>query len=72
MPLSVGSCMRFYVEEGKGNVQVGSFVSRNGPVTVRHPGGSIIKGVLKKLDSHLRGGRKSWRFLGDHFVFRKN
>ena len=64
--------MRFYVEEGKGNVQVGSFVSRNGPVTVRHPGGSIIKGVLEKLDSHLRGGRKSWRFLGDHFVFRKN
>ena len=72
MPLSVGSCMRFYVEEGKGNVQVGSFVSRNGPVTVRQPGGSIIKGVLKKLDSHLGGGRKYWRFLGDHFVFRKN
>ena len=72
MPLSAGSCMRFYVEEGKGNVQVGSFVSRNGPVTVRQPGGSIIKGVLKKLDSHLGGGRKSWRFLGDHFVFRKN
>lgn len=72
MPLSVGSCMRFYVEEGKGNVQVGSFVSRNGPVTVRQPGGSIIKGVLKKLDSHLGGGRKSWRFLGDHFVFRRN
>ena len=70
MPLSVGSCMRFYVEEGKGNVQVGSFVSRNGPVTVRQPGGSIIKGVLKKLD--LGVGRKSWRFLGDHFVFRKN
>ena len=64
MPLSVGSCMRFYVEEGKGNVQVGSFVSRNGPVTVRQPGGSI--------DSHLGGGRKYWRFLGDHFVFRKN
>ena len=59
MPLSVGSRMRFYVEEGKGNVQVGSFVSRNGPVTLRHPGGRIIKGVLKKLDSHLGGGRKS-------------
>ena len=64
MPLSVGSFMRFYIEEGKGNVQVGSFVSRNGPVTVRLPGGSVIKGVLINLIAIWGEGGNPEDFLG--------